>query len=98
MDKRFLASAYGNSKLIGTNASSSVTETRHLAIIRQKISPTAIGRTSDFFFFRAVREALQKVGPTSFGNSLAEQKLIRLVSFCYAILHCSGLLQRRTFD
>ena len=73
-------------------------ETRHLAARRRKISPTAMGCTPVFFFFRAVREALQKVEGNSFGKPLAKQKLIRLVSFCSAILDCSGLLQRIAFD
>ena len=33
----------------------------------------------------------------SFGKPLAEQKLIRLLSFCIAILDSSGLLQRIAF-
>ena len=43
-----------------------------------------------FFFFRAVREALQKVGPTSFGKTLDDQKLIKLMSFALSFLTAQG--------
>ena len=81
-----------------SNASFFAKETKHLTTRRRKTSPTAMGRTPVFLSVKAVREALQKVGPTSFGKPLAAQKLIRLVSFCIANLDCSRLLQRMTFD
>ena len=101
MDKSFLASLCGPQVYLSPQFSMSPPlqkKKRHLARRRRKTSPTAMGRTTVFLFFKAVREALQKVGPTPLKKPLAEQKLISLASFCIAILDCSGLFRRMALD
>ena len=68
----------------------------HFATKRRKTSPTAIGRTPPFNFFKAVKEALRKLVPLALGADLCWPNSLALLCLLKSIIEIETFLKSMT--